>query len=190
MRKTLRMVTLALAAAFASMSLAAGPGFDELKARLKGALAVLKGRKLQDGDVLHLTQNVRIKLVGADGQVKEEREEHNVIVTAGKNKLLAADGTSLYLKSFPYMAIGTGTTAAAIGDTALQTELSRSTVITPTNPTAASLKFSFSFTSLTGAITECGLLSASSGGTLLNRLVFAAVNITSSDTLVVEITIT
>jgi hypothetical protein len=184
------MVTLALAAAFASTALAAGPSFGEIKTRLKDALAVLKGRKIQDGDVLRLTQNVKVKVIGKDGQVKHEFEEHNLIVTAGKNKLLDAGAGTMHLKAFAYMAIGTGTNVAAIGDTALQNELARSTVIAPTNPTAASLKFSFSFTTLTGAVTECGLLSASSGGTLLNRLVFSAVNITSSDTLVVEITIT
>lgn len=187
MKRMIRMLSLALAAACASI----GNANDKppLMDRLKAAFAVLRGQKIQDGDVIRLTQNVVVKVVDKNGNVKREIEEHNLITTAGKNKLLDAGGGTLYLKSFAYLAIGTGTTAAAIGDTALQTETSRSTVITPTNPTAASLKFSFTFTGLTAAITECGLLSANSGGTLLNRLVFSAVNIVSTDSLVVEITL-
>lgn len=94
--------------------------------------------------------------------------------------------------AFDYIAVGTGTTAAAVGNTTLETEiadsgLSRaqgtaSRVTTDvTNDTAQVLK-SFSVTG-TKAVTESGLLNASSGGVLLCRQVFSAVNVVNGDTL-------
>lgn len=191
MRKTLRMLSLALAAACASLSMASAQRltFEEFKNRCKTAMAALQGRLVADTDVLKIGYNVTIKKIDKDGNETIELKDHNLIVTAGKNKLLDAGAGTLHLKEFAYLGIGTGATAAAIGDTTLQTQLVRSTVITPTNPAANSLKFSFSFTGQTGAITECGLFTAAVSGTMLNRLVFAAVNITGTDTLVVEITI-
>ncbi len=94
--------------------------------------------------------------------------------------------------AFDYIAVGTGTTAAAVGNTTLETEivdsgLSRaqgtaSRVTTDvTNDTAQVLK-SFSVTG-TKAVTESGLLNASSSGVLLCRQVFSAVNVVNGDTL-------
>lgn len=91
-----------------------------------------------------------------------------------------------------YIAVGTGTNAFAAGDTALQTEtvgsgLTRAqgtvslVTTTTTNDTAQVLK-SFTVTG-TVAVTESGVLNASSGGTLLCRQVFSAINVLNGDTL-------
>lgn len=144
---------------------------------------------LLDDNSLPFEYNVSLVLRDEDGFVKDERSLHNLICTAGKNTVLAATGAE-YLNQYKYIAIGTGTTAAAIGDTALQTEVARN-ISTASNPTAAQLQFTYTFPAGTGtgSITECGLLDATSSGNLLNHLVFSAVSKGALDTLAVTITI-
>ena len=94
--------------------------------------------------------------------------------------------------AFTYIAVGTGTTAANVSDTTLETEtaasgLSRaagtaSRVTTDvTNDTAQLLK-TFTVTG-TVAVTESGVLNAAAAGVLLNRQVFSAVNVINGDSL-------
>lgn len=136
-------------------------------------------------EFLPLSTNVHIELRDKDGNLKDERNIHNIVCTAGKNKILTASGGSL-LNSFSYIAIGTGTTAVAIGDTALQTEVARSNGTT-SNPNASTWQTTFTFAAGigTGAITESGLLDAASVGSLLAHQTFTAVNKGASDTLAV-----
>lgn len=94
--------------------------------------------------------------------------------------------------AFTYLAVGVGTTAAAAGDTALETEITDSglsranatasrTTTTQTNDTAT-LIHTWTVTG-SKAITECGILNAASTGTLLARQVFSAVNVVNGDSL-------
>lgn len=96
--------------------------------------------------------------------------------------------------AFTWIAVGTGTNAAAITDTTLQTESSTSglsrvsgtvslVTTTGTNDTAQ-VTNTFSVTG-TVAVTESGVLNASSSGTLLCRQVFSAINVVSGDSLAV-----
>lgn len=126
------------------------------------------------------------------GSWKSEKVIGNLITNAGfalAAGLLNGSGTPA---AATFIAVGTGTTAAAVTDTTLQTEtatsgLSRaagtvSLVTTSvTNDTAQILK-SFSVTG-TVAVTESGVLNASSSGTLLCRQVFTAINVVNGDTL-------
>lgn len=157
-----------------------------------------QAKDIADGEgceVLRFRTNVRLELRGPDGEardvLKDVREVHNVICTAGKQQLLKASSAK-YLNQFAYCAIGTSTTAASASDTALGTEVARSSVITPTNPDGNTLQFSATFGPGvgTGAITESGLLDASSVGDLLARQVFSAVNKASGDSLTVTWAIT
>lgn len=93
-----------------------------------------------------------------------------------------------------YIALGTGTNAANVSDTTLQTEsatagLSRTNgtvslvTTTVTNDTA---QVTNTFTvSGSVAVTESGVLNASSTGTLLCRQVFSAVNVVNGDSLAI-----
>lgn len=147
--------------------------------------------KEQDSEVLSFNCNVIIELRGPDGELKDSRYVHNLITTAGKNKIL--DITSpIVIEEFKYMAIGTGATAANAADTALQTEVARSTAITATNPSAGTCQFANTYAAGTGtgAITEVGLLDASSSGTLLNRTVFSVINKGALDALTMTVQIT
>jgi hypothetical protein len=90
-----------------------------------------------------------------------------------------------------HMAIGTGTTAAAAGQTTLTTEANRQ-ALTSTNVSGAAVTYSATFGAGngTGAITEAGLFNASSGGTMLCRTVFSVINKGAADTLTVSWTVT
>lgn len=108
---------------------------------------------------------------------------------AGVASRINGDGAEA---AFTYIAVGTGATAANAADTTLQTETAASgltrasatasrVTTTQTNDTAQLLK-SFSVTG-TVAVTESGVLNASSNGVLLCRQVFSAINVVNGDTL-------
>lgn len=142
-------------------------------------------------EVLNLRANVKAILRGPDGEVKDTRDFHNLICTAGKNALLAATGGKA-VDAFDYICIGTGSTAADAGDTALGNESARAQGTT-TNPTASSWKVTYTFPAGTGtgAITESALDSgAVASAAILCRQVFAAINKGASDTLQIDWTIT
>ncbi len=110
-----------------------------------------------------------------------------LVTTAGIN-ILAGDfnaGASSHINTFKYHDSGTGTTAAAIGDTALQTQAGPSTRATGTQDTATTGHYKSSGTiNYTGtlAITEWGLFNqAAQGGTLWDHRIFSAVNVANGD---------
>jgi hypothetical protein len=113
---------------------------------------------------------------------------------AGVN-YLAADflaASSARINAFNWQDCGTGTTAMAIGDTALQTPSGLSRVSgTQSTPTAGQYRTvaTFNFTS-TLAITEWGLFSASTSGTLWDRRTFAAINVANGDSIQFTYTLT
>jgi hypothetical protein len=121
-----------------------------------------------------------------------KKDISNGITNAGRaliSGLINGSGTPA---AATYIAVGTGTNAFSASDTTLQTESSTSglsraagtvSLVTTsvTNDTAQVLK-SFSVSG-TVAVTEAGLLNASSTGTLLCRQTFSAVNVVNTDTL-------
>lgn len=126
-------------------------------------------------DAIKITGDVTIQLFNADGSIKDKREIKNLVVTTGKEFIAGRmTGTATVMS---HMAIGAGTTAAAAGDTALQSELGRVALTSGTTAGAITTYVaSFPAGTGTGAVTEAGILNASSGGVLLCRTVFAVVN--------------
>lgn len=116
----------------------------------------------------------------------------NLVVTTGKAlsaQLLGAIGTPT---AITHIAVGTGTTSPVAGDTTLETEITTSglgrasatisnVTTTTTNDTMQAVK-TFSVTG-TQAVTESGLFNAVSGGTMLCRQTFSAINVVNGDTL-------
>lgn len=116
----------------------------------------------------------------------------NTVTTAGKGWVIDRIQTAASTPAImDYQAIGSGSTASAVGDTALETELARGQG-TLSQPTATTdrLVTTFAAGTGTGTVTETGRLNASSSGTLLARQVFSAVTKGSGDSLTVTHDIT
>lgn len=128
-----------------------------------------------------------VTLYGPDGKVKDYREGDNVVTTVGKEFLAsflssATAGAATFTAK--YIAIGTGSTAEAAGDTALGTEVARSTgTASYLSGGIFQVTATFATGSGTGAIVEYGLFSSNSAGTLISRDTEAAINKGASDTL-------
>jgi hypothetical protein len=116
---------------------------------------------------------------------------YHLITTAGKNYVASTFNSVAEPENLRYHGYGTGTTAAAVGDTALQTELTTQYASDSTRPTGSQANSTNTYTTVgtlspdsggTIAVTEWGLLSqaATGGGTLFDRQVFSAVNIVAS----------
>lgn len=87
-----------------------------------------------------------------------------------------------------YSAIGTGTTAAAAADTALQSEVESRVNGTSSKQTTTTTSDTYRVVAThsitaTRAITEAGLLDAASTGNLFVRAVFSAINLINGDSL-------
>jgi len=117
------------------------------------------------------------------------QETHNLVVTAGKEWV--ADRMNNANTVMTHMAVGTGTTAAAAGDTALGTQLDRNT-LTSTTVTNNTIEYACTWAAGdgTGAITEAGIFDASTGGDMLARTVFSVVNKGAADSMTITWTIT
>lgn len=144
---------------------------------------------------IKLRGDLKIDVIGKDGKVKESRQERNLIVNAGLGYIASRmAGTTPAVMS--HMALGSGTTAAAANDTALQSQLGSREALDSTTENGAAgtgtvvYVSTFEAGDATGAVTEAGIFNAVSGGTMLCRTVFPVVNKGASDTLSITWTIT
>jgi len=126
----------------------------------------------------------------AAGFIRDARIVRNIITNTGKAGMASRFNGAGSEAAFTYLALGTGSTAAAAGDTALGTEivasgLSRANATvsrvttTQTNDTAQALHTWTASGSVSPS--EVGLLNAASVGVLAARQVFTAVPLVSSD---------
>jgi hypothetical protein len=142
-------------------------------------------------DSLKLKGRVGIVLKDKDGNVKETREIDNLVVDAGLDYIASRmEGTSSNVMS--HMALGSGTTAAAAGDTDLESILGSRELLDSTTVTDNAVQYIASFEAGdgTGAVTECGLFNASTGGSMLCRTVFSVVNKLDDDSMSITWTVT
>ena len=117
------------------------------------------------------------------------QETNNLVVTAGKNWV--ADRMNDANTVMTHMALGTSTTAAAAGQTALVAELDRNGLTSTTVSTnTVAYGCTWAAGDGTGAITEAGLFDAASTGDMLARTVFSVVNKGASDSITITWTIT
>lgn len=142
-----------------------------------------------------LKDNIKTKgtltlvLTDENGNVKQQ-DEHNLVVSAGL-AYIASRMKDATATAMSHMAVGSGTTAAAPGDTALGGELGRvtltSTTIVTTSVANDAVQYvaTFNAGTGTGAVTEAGILNASSSGTMLCRTVFPVINKGALDTLTI-----
>jgi len=142
-------------------------------------------------DGLNLAGRLNIVLVDKDGNIKESREETNLVVDAGLNFICdRMEGTSEAVMS--HMGLGSDSTAPAAGDTDLGTLLGSREAIDSTVVSANTIQYSCTFEAGdgTGAVTEAAIFNAVSGGTMLCRTTFAVVNKDADDTMTITWTIT
>lgn len=149
------------------------------------------GGSMGYGDIWDIIYNVDVELHGPDGSLKQQETLHNLIPTIGKEGIIDNLLASPTLGKPTHMAIGTGTEATAAGDTTLKTELDRNALAEKTRSAkVVTMKGEWAAGDGTGAITEAGLFSASSSGTLFARAVFSVVNKGAEDTLTITWKIT
>lgn len=124
-----------------------------------------------------------------DGKVLATRDLGSGLVTTAGVVFLAADmaggGSDINLMNFH--ATGIGTTAPVIGNTALENTTGAPARVSGTQTTPGSTNIyqtvaTVSYTSSL-AITEWGLFSASSGGTMWDRRTFSAINVVNGDSI-------
>ena len=142
-------------------------------------------------DDLKLKGRLDIVVTSEDGVVKQKESVDNLVVTSGKNFVASRmAGTSSSVMS--HMAIGTGSTAAAVGNTTLGSESARvaltSTTVTD-NDVVYVATFPANTPSSAAAITEAAIFNASTNGTMLCRTVFSVINKSQSDSLTVTWTV-
>lgn len=124
---------------------------------------------------LPLRANVTVEIRDAAGRLISTQRQHNLVVTAGRNLVrdLLSNASSARLT---HLALGTGTATVAATDTTLGTEVFRGAL---TSLTASAGKLTAVYYLGTGSanghtLSEAGLFTASSGGTLYARALLAS----------------
>lgn len=150
-------------------------------------------KKVKAG-TLQWIENWEIKRVNHfTGEVLEVERKTNLIVNKGLEIMAKRVGANTS-DPFDTIAIGTGTTGAANGDTTLETEYTRAAATTSEYEASYKWIYEKTFTFGSGVsedITEAGILNDSvSGGDLLARTTFSAKSISAEIDLVVSATIT
>ena len=135
---------------------------------------------------------LNIVLKDQDGNVKDQREVDNLVVTTGLNWIAARMYDTGSPDEMSHMAVGSGTTAAAAGDTDLGSILGSREALDSTTVSTNTVQYVSSFEAGdgTGAVTEAGIFNAATAGTMLCRTVFDVVNKAANDTLSITWTIT
>lgn len=128
------------------------------------------------------------------GNYTTQKKVSNMVTNAGKAAVAGLIIATGYTDAFDYIEVGTGTTAAALTDTTLETAITDSglarvlatlsRVTTDVTNDTAQLTTTFSVSG-TKAVTESGVFGASSAGTMLARQVFSAINVVSGDSLTI-----
>jgi hypothetical protein len=137
-----------------------------------------------------LKGNLEVILLDQNGNQKDYRKIENVVVAVGK-QIIAARlvGNTIAIPS--HMAVGTDSTAAATGQTALGGELGR-VVLDSTTRVSNVLTYVATFPAGTGtgALTEAAILNASNTGNMLCRTTFSVVNKAVGDSIVITWNVT
>ena len=125
------------------------------------------------------------------GNVTQNVTVPNLVVNTGL-AYIASRMKDTTLGAMTHMAVGSGTTNPAAGDTALETPLGSRVGLTSTTVTANAIEYVATFGAGvgTGAVTEAGIFNASSSGTMLCRTEFAVINKGASDSMTITWTVT
>jgi hypothetical protein len=146
--------------------------------------------QLQNQDMLKMKGELQVVVRDALGAVKQEFTVPNLVVTAGKNYIASriVTGSTTVMS---HMAIGTGTATPAVANTTLGTEAGRVALASfSASGNAVTATATFPAGTGTGAITEAGILNASTSGTMLCRTTFPVVNKAAGDSIAITWVVT
>lgn len=159
----------------------------------RGLRRVILARKL---GIPHFYGRLSLTVTKGDGRVIDYGlASLRVVTTAGVNFIVDAFQNTTEVENLKFHGFGTGTNAEAVADTSLQTEETTQYAPDNTRPTGTTTEGASANiyrtvatyspdSGGTRAITEHGVFSATSAGTLLDRSVFSAVNLVAgSDSL-------
>ena len=144
-------------------------------------------------ETLKPTGKLNIVLRDKDGNVKDERNVDNLVVTTGLNYIAARMTDTGIPTDMSHMAVGSGSTAAALGDTTLGTELGRVALTGAEGaPSGNDIVYTATFAAGTGtgALQEAGVFNAGAAGTMLCRTTFSTVNKGADDSVTITWTVT
>lgn len=147
---------------------------------------------IDNKDIASPTGVVNLVLKDEFGNIKEDITVNNLVVDTGLNFIAdRMEGVSTGVMS--HMEVGTGTTAAASGDTTLETAVGSSrTALTSTTVASNTVEYvcTFGAGTGTGALTEAGIFNDPTAGSMLCRTVFAVINKNAGDSMTITWTIT
>jgi hypothetical protein len=125
-----------------------------------------------------------------NGDLKQQYDATNLVVDTGL-AYIASRMKDTTKTAMSHMAIGSGATAPAAGNTTLGSQLGR-VALTSTTVTANSVAYVATFPAGTGtgAVTEAGIFNASSNGDLLCRTTFDVINKAAGDSMTITWTVT
>jgi hypothetical protein len=140
---------------------------------------------------LHFRGDVKIKRYLETGELAEQRDVKNLVVTTGLEWIIGRLNAPVP-PVMSYIAVGTNNTVPQLNQTTLITEIWRQ----PTTVAGGSVSgVTIVYTTAigpgngTGALQEAGIFDQGSLGTMLSRVTYPVINKGASDTVVVEWTI-
>lgn len=134
--------------------------------------------------------NLEVILLDETGKQKDYRKVNNLVVAVGKD-VIASRLVGNTLAVMSHMAVGSSSTTAVTSQTGLGVELGR-VALDSTARASNTITYVATFPAGTGtgALTEAGILNASSSGNMLCRTVFGVVTKAAGDTVVITWNVT
>jgi len=153
-----------------------------------------KDKNVLEGNLkesLKITGQLTLEHKKEDGTT-EIHEYKNLIVDTGFNFIGDVIANPTQPSIMNHIAVGSGTTAAAVGDTDLETilDVRNPATFIGVSDTVFTLASTFAGGESTGAWTEAGVFNALTLGIMLNRLIFPVVNKLGGDTITATFTFT
>lgn len=157
-------------------------------------VSVSLGRGAHADDLVLPTGVVVVEVFGPDGERREYRTTKNLVVDAGKNHIADQLSSAPGQAAMGWMAVGTGSTAPAAGNTLLGTEIDRNALTSRTDATNVVTYVGdwAAGDATNSAIAEAGIFNIVTANTvtMLARATFTAINKGASDTLKITWTVT
>jgi hypothetical protein len=155
-------------------------------------VAVALSRPRVVREFIPIMGDVFLELVDGYGRLKDYQHVKNLVVDAGEVHIADQLSSSPGGNAMSHMALGTGSTAAAFGDTALGTETDRNALTSRTD-SANVVTYVGTWAAGDGtnsALREAGIFNAASTGTMLARAVYANIDKQAADSLTIAWTVT